>query len=114
MQPVLVKAYGYFKPAGPEHLTRLTAALESCGLRLEDSLSLEGRLLLISYEGTFFPVEEAAAAFGEFIREAGERAEARLDILELEEWRLDRYQAAEVELRHSRSPLNNTLEYSRL
>lgn len=114
MQPVLVKAYGYFKPARQTHLEELGAALNGYGREVLDSLSLNGRLLQISYEGTFFPAQETSEALARFAVKAGKEAEARLDILDLESWTLHRYELAGEGLKLSSRPLNHVLEYSGL
>ncbi|MDL2307030.1 hypothetical protein LJC48_03260 [Desulfovibrio sp. OttesenSCG-928-C06] len=111
MQPVLVKAYGHFKPAGPEYLKRLAQLMSSYGLD-EESASLNGRILLISHEGTFFPADEALEILSDLAKNTAGQVEAKLDVLDLEGWMLHRHEWQGDEFKLSSRPLNSVLEYS--
>lgn len=110
-QPVLLKIYGNLFPADE---TDRTAVALACSGRMPaesgEAVTLEGDLLRISFEGLYFPVEETLEAVA--ARLAPEQR-GKLDVLDLEAWRLVRHVFAEGLITSSAAPLNNVLEFSR-
>lgn len=112
-QPILLKVYGNFSPASAAFANKLA----ECGPfapALTDSaevIRLEGNLLLISFEGSWFPVDEVVEIIRLWLPGAP-NLEGKLDVLDLEEWTLSRYLARNGGLVLKRAPLNNVLDYS--
>jgi len=115
MAIVLAKVYAAFSPAGAEALR----SVEQAGARAlgheEQWLFLEGDLLRISWEGVYFPLEEALCALGDSLPLT---AEGRLDYLDIEAWTLTRFiftvdsQAGKGVFSSSTRSLNQVLEYA--
>lgn len=109
-QPVLMKVYGNLTPAG-SGLARVINDLcsQCCPVPEEPVCNLAGDLLTISWEGIYFPVEDVAEVMTEQLRR---EQMGKLDLLDLENWRLTRYQFVNGETCQSSAPLNNVLDYS--
>lgn len=109
-QPVLLKVYGSLHPADAD--TRAAVA-RACEGRMpagqEEAVTLEGDLLRIAFEGLYFPVEETLDAVA--ARLTPEQA-GKLDVLDLEAWRLERHVFANGRITSGAAPLNNVLEFS--
>ncbi|MDE5833768.1 MAG: hypothetical protein K2H64_12475 [Desulfovibrio sp.] len=107
-QPVLVKVYAAIEGAAPtapdiEKICRSAHPAENA------ATSMDGDALLISFEGIWFPVDE--------VLEALERSQTpawkgKMDVLDLEDWRLIRYVFKDGSLVRREAPLNNVLDYS--
>lgn len=112
-QPVLLKVYGNFSPAD----SALAEKMAACGpfapamTTEEEVIRLENGLLLISFEGTWFPVPEVVETIRQWLPGVV-NPQGKLDVLDLEEWTLCRYLVQNGELIRKRSPLNNVLDYS--
>lgn len=109
-QPDLVKVYGNLYPV--QH--GLLAALRSLSPLLlpkpdESPFQEENGLLAISFEGVFFPLEEALLAIKKGLDTA---QKGKLDYLDLENWRMIRYLIENGEIARREAPLNNILAYS--
>lgn len=107
----ILKVYGHVYPVSEDFFTDLTQA---CAGALPDEaaepvLAREGDLARFSFEGVYFPVEEALAAVARHLRP---EHKGKLDVLDLESWRLIRHIFAEGKIRVSTAPLNNVLDYS--
>lgn len=110
MRDPLVKAYGHVYPAGSPLEDALRAALREALPDNDDVPLLErdGDMLRISFEGSYFPEEEVVAV----LRAAPGTLRGKLDVLDLERWRLTRHAFRDGILHTSAAPLNNVLDYS--
>lgn len=109
-QPVLLKVYGNLYPADADTRDAVAAACEGRMPAGEDeAVTLEGDLLRISFEGLYFPVEETLGAVA--ARLTPEQA-GKLDVLDLEAWRLERHVFANGRITSGAAPLNNVLDFS--
>ena len=109
-QPVLLKVYGNLFPA--QEADREALAL-ACADRVPagdgEAVMLEGDLVRISFEGLYFPVDEVLEAFATRLKPA---QQGKLDVLDLEAWRLTRHLFAEGRITSRTAPLNNVLDFS--
>ncbi|MDE5878415.1 MAG: hypothetical protein K2G99_00035 [Desulfovibrio sp.] len=109
-QPVLLKVYGNLFPATKADLEALTTA--SAG-RVPggpgEAVSLDGDLLRISFEGLYFPVDEVLEALAGRL---GPGQQGKLDVLDLEAWRLTRHIFESGRITSREAPLNNVLDFS--
>ena len=94
-------------------VTRVPAA-SNCADAMPDEndlpvLELDGDMARISFEGTYFPLDDVLAALTAHLR-----AEhlGKLDVLDLEGWRLIRHTFAQGRVDVHSAPLNNVLDYS--
>lgn len=109
-QPLL-KVYGHIYPVDEP----LYEALEhACADAMPDEddlpvLELDGDMARISFEGTYFPLDDVLTALTAHLR-----AEhlGKLDVLDLEDWRLTRHTFAQGQIDVHSAPLNNVLDYS--
>lgn len=105
-QPILIKVYGNLCPGTPELLETLSAlcltALPEAG-----TVSLEDSLLLISFEGIWFPLENVIEAISAWPDLSG-----KVDYLDIENWRLERYLFENGHASYKSGSLNQVLEYS--
>lgn len=108
-QPVLVKAYASIFPEDGLPLRELE---EVCGQALggeAPQLRSESGMLLLSFEGIYFPEEDFVAALQNC---PDSRRQGKLDVLDLEDWLLRRYVFEGDETVAKKAPLNNVLDYS--
>jgi len=110
-QDVLLKVYGHIWPADALLQMALAAA---CATALpedaeEPILSREGDLLRISFEGIYFPVDDCLEVLAHHLQPAHQ---GKLDVLDLEDWRLTRHVFSQGRIVQSSAPLNNVLDYS--
>lgn len=107
MQPIIIKAYANLFPASKEQkniLANICAqAIPSASCEREDNL------LRVSFEGVYFPADEFLAAIATSLSQS---QTGKLDMLDLEAWRLDRYLFQDGKIIHKASPLNDVLAYS--
>lgn len=109
-QPVLLKVYGNLHPADAADLEALTLASASCVQEGGDAVvTLAGDLLRISFEGLFFPVDDVLEALAALLK-PGQKG--KLDVLDLEAWRLTRHLIADGRISSRSAPLNNVLDFS--
>ncbi|MDE7240326.1 hypothetical protein [Desulfovibrio sp.] len=109
-QPVLLKVYGNLYPADAADLEALDRASAGCVQEgADEAVTLERDLLRISFEGLFFPVDDVLEAFAAILR-PGQKG--KLDVLDLEGWRLTRHQFADGRITSRSAPLNNVLDFS--
>ena len=101
------KAYGNVVPASPALRDAVCAVCADWGLA--DCVELEGDILRISFEGVFFPQEDVVEAIRPYL--TGESS-GRLDVFDLEGWRMTRATFAGTEVRLASSGLNDVLAYS--
>lgn len=108
-QPVLIKAYGNLYPADSALRNQINRQCRDCASAGDPPASLDGELLRISFEGIWFPAEEVL----ELIKnQLSPDQSGKLDILDLENWRLDRSVFEKGEIFTHSAPLNNVLDYS--
>jgi len=109
-QPLL-KVYGHIYPADEA----LYAALaNACADALPDNddipvLERDGDMARISFEGTYFPLDEVLLALTTHIQPAHK---GKLDVLDMEAWRLTRHIFTQGRIESHSAPLNNVLDYS--
>lgn len=108
-QPVLLKVYGGFKPASTA-LCAALAQIAASALPAENAcVNLAGDLCSLSFEGIYFPIEEALTAIREH---ADAKTDGRLDVLDLENWTLCRHEIGGGKISTHSQGLNNVLDYS--
>ena len=111
-QEVLVKVYGHIWPSNEALHQALDTA---CATALpppdlnEGIVSREGDMSRISFEGLFFPEDDCLDALR---RHLEPEHQGKLDILDLESWRLTRHIFSQGRILSSSAPLNNVLDYS--
>lgn len=106
---ILVKVYGAFHPAGNATFDAVAASGRDAMGQEEDWLFLEGDMLRISFEGHYFPLDEALEALKAALPK---EAEGRLDYLDLEAWTLTRHVLQSGKLAVSCRSLNHVLDYA--
>ena len=109
-QPLL-KVYGHIYPVDDS----LYAALETaCANAMPDEddipvLERDGDMARISFEGAYFPLDDVLAALTAHVRA---EHQGKLDVLDMEGWRLIRHTFAKGRIEVHSAPLNNVLDYS--
>ena len=109
-QPLL-KVYGHIYPVDDALYAALEAA-SADALPDEDDIPVlerEGDMARFSFEGAFFPVEDVLAVLREHLRP---EHKGKLDVLDLEGWRLFRHAFVNGRIESHSAPLNNVLDYS--
>lgn len=109
-QPLL-KVYGHVYPIDDAFYAALERA---CAEAMPDTddlpvLEREGDMARISFEGAYFPVEETLAAIRAQLRP---EHRGKLDVLDMDGWRLHRHTFIEGRIESRSAPLNNVLDYS--
>lgn len=112
MRDPLVKAYGHVYPVTPALYDALELALRDA-LGDDDGdvplLCREGDMARISLEGFYFPEDDVLDAFRAHLTPA---MQGKLDVLDMEGWRLTRHVFDHGQVKSSSAPLNNVLDYS--
>lgn len=106
-QPVLVKAYGSLWPAD-EALAQSLGEILSRAVP-PGAVELEGDLLRLSFEGVWLPAEEILEEIAKGLKL---ESKGRLDLIDIENWRLKRSEFLEGRVRSRSAPLNSVLDYS--
>lgn len=109
-QPPL-KVYGHVYPVG-DALYAALASASAAALPDEDDIPVlerEGNMARFSFEGVFFPVDAVLAALEQHL---GPELKGKLDVLDLEGWRLCRYTFTAGRIEQRSAPLNSVLDYS--
>lgn len=111
MRDPLVKAYGHVYPVTPALYAALESALRDALNEDEDVplLCQEGDMARISMEGSYFPEDEVVEAFRTHL---APDMQGKLDVLDMDGWRLTRHVFADGQVKSSSAPLNNVLDYS--
>lgn len=111
MRDPLVKAYGHVYPVTPALYAALESALRDALNDDEDVplLCQEGDMARISMEGSYFPEDEVVEAFRAHLTPD---MQGKLDVLDMDGWRLTRHVFAGGQVKSSSAPLNNVLDYS--
>lgn len=107
----LLKVYGHVYPVN----AAFYAALEqACADAMPDEddipvLELDGDMARISFEGAYFPVDDVLATLAAHLRP---EHQGKLDVLDMEGWRLFRHTFTDGRIESHSAPLNNVLDYS--
>lgn len=109
MQNIVVKVYGFLRPCSAECFGLLRSSLRVMGSEADEVLNLQGELLNVAYEGAYFPVEDFLAALAPFLEAA---SIGKVDYLDMEAWRITRYNFENGFITSSSNDLNNALAYS--
>lgn len=119
-QPVVLKVYASFAPVRPWVVDRLTAiAREAMGREDEEVpiVSVLGDMVRLSFEGLYFPWDEATVVFEKAVAEG---ARGKMDVLDMENWTMTRFESAEergtggFHLKRGKVPLNHVMDFSGL
>lgn len=111
MRDPLVKAYGHVYPVTHALYAALEQALRDA-LHEDDGVPLlcrDGDMARISMEGAYFPEDEVVDAFRTHLTPD---MQGKLDVLDLDAWRLTRHLFAGGLVTTGSAPLNNVLDYS--
>lgn len=103
MDHVLMKVYGSISPATEEMLQAALAVTDA------QHVELEGDMLLISFEGIWFPVDDLIDALKPLLTE---KSEGRIDHIDVEGWRLYRHFVCGKAITMRSNDLNSVLERS--
>jgi len=66
-------------------------------------------MVLLSFEGIYFPWEDAAEIIGAHITPA---SSGKMDVLDMENWRITRFFIKDGTMTHRSGSLNNALDYN--
>jgi len=102
-----VKAYGSLAPATQEAREAFEAVCAEWSAPAQ--VELAGGLLRFSFEGVFFPGDEAAQALEPFL---SADSSGRIDVLDMEAWTLTRFVFTDGKIVRSVRDLNHVLDYS--
>lgn len=107
----LLKVYGHIYPVDNEDFAALAHACADALPDTEDIpvIEMDGDMVRISFEGVYFPVDEVLAALNLLLRPGHQ---GKLDVLDMEGWRLTRHVFADGSIKSSSAPLNNVLDHS--
>lgn len=108
MRQTLVKVYASVSPAHA-NLERAVATACASAMGNDDWLFLEGDMLRISFEGMYFPLDEALAVLAQNMESA---CSGKLDYLDMEAWTLTRCLFEGNSVTRSTRSLNHVLDYS--
>ncbi|GFM31966.1 hypothetical protein LN040_06665 [Desulfovibrio subterraneus] len=102
MEHIIIKVYGSVTPAGEDMLHAVQQVAE-------ESVSLEGNMLLVSHEGVYFMIEDFIEALKPHL---GKGSEGRIDYIDMDEWTLTRYRIQDGLITRSQAGLNQVMDYS--
>ncbi|UZP69072.1 hypothetical protein N1030_08915 [Desulfovibrio mangrovi] len=102
MEQIIIKVYGSISPAGNE-------LLQAAQRVADESVSLEGDMLLISHEGMYFMIDDFIEAIKPHL---GKGSEGRIDYIDMDEWTLTRYRIQDGLITRSEAGLNQVMDYS--
>lgn len=107
----LLKVYGHVYPVDDDFYAALEQA---CADAMPDEddipvLERDGDMARVSFEGVYFPADDVLAALAAHLRP---EHKGKLDILDLEGWRLFRHVFTQGRIDSHSAPLNNVLDYS--
>ncbi len=109
----LIKVYGHLWPIDVQLSARLDAicqgALPEPAPGIAPVFCRDGNLGRISFEGIYFPLDDLLALLA---RELTPAMQGKLDLLDLENWRLVRHSFVGGAITSASAPLNNVLAYS--
>ena len=107
----LLKVYGHIYPVRREFYDALASA---CADALPDEtdipvIEMDGDMARISFEGAYFPVEETLEALTQGLLP---EHKGKLDVLDMEGWRLTRHVFEAGQIKSSSASLNHVLDHS--
>lgn len=106
----LVKIYGNISPADAALADALTKATGTALPAPDEAIvTREGDLVCLSFEGLYFPLEDALAALRQHL--APQHA-GKIDYIDIEAWMLTRHTIENGALHIRSAPLNSVLDYS--
>lgn len=109
-QPVLIKAYGNLWPADADLAAALRQTAADCLPKPKAPvIGMQGDLLTISFEGIYFPAPDFLNVIE---RLRPQTLRGKLDVLDIENWRLERHIFADGKTETRCAPLNDVLAYS--
>lgn len=108
-QPVLIKVYGSLFPADEAILQTLLPIASLASPQESAPIILEGDLLLISFEGVYFPLEDLAECLKGLLKSG---MEGKIDFLDIENWKMTRYLIRDGKISHNSVGLNHVMDYS--
>lgn len=108
-QPTLLKVYASLERAPFELFEEAKKICQQACPAENARASMDGNTLLISFEGIWFPHDEILEMIE---RRLTPDQKGKMDILDLEEWKMTRYVFQDGGIKEKASPLNNVLDYS--
>lgn len=108
-QPVLIKVYGNLFPADEAILQALLPIASLASPQESAPIILEGDLLLISFEGVYFPLEDLVECLKGLLKSG---MEGKIDFLDIENWKMTRYLIGDGKISHNSVGLNHVMDYS--
>ena len=109
-QPVLLKVYGNLFPLTEREADPLRElAREALPASQMPVAYLKGDMLLLSFEGIYFPQDDFINAVKKVLHPG---MNGKLDYLDLENWRMTRFTLTDGQLESHSVSLNNVLDYS--
>ncbi|MFV0423495.1 hypothetical protein [Oleidesulfovibrio sp.] len=108
MEHILIKVYGNLRPVTASFAEQLQAEQPEKEDGTE-ALELDGDMLLFSFEGMYYPIDEVVD-----IVKAGLTAamEGKIDYIDMDEWTLTRYTISKGTITHATRSLNHVMAYS--
>lgn len=111
-QPLLLKIYGNLFPVTDRLQVDLLSVCREAFPFSEDIVRVERKILLISFEGLYFPVSELIESIESYLLHGHTETKGKIDVLDLEAWTLERYLVEAERIRSKKVSLNNVLDYS--
>lgn len=102
MEQIIVKVYGHVSPASE-------GMLDAVRPIADDAVALEGTMLLVSFEGMYFMIEEFMEALAPHLARG---CEGRIDYIEMDAWTLTRFWIKDGLVSSSSASLNQVMAYS--
>lgn len=111
-QPILLKVYASISGARQGLADELKEAVQDAvhadGSPAE-TVAEDGPLVLVAFEGLWFPVEEAAACIK---RHLARGTTGKMDVLDLENWTITRFTFQGGFMQERSGSLNNALDFN--
>ena len=111
-QPILLKVYASISGAAQGLADELREAVRDAVHADEspaETVTEDGPLVLVAFEGLYFPVEEAAARIK---RRLTSETAGKMDVLDLENWTITRFTFQGGFMQERSGSLNNALDFN--
>ncbi len=108
-QPVLVKVYGNLFPSSQEMFLSLKKSCKFAMPATPSPLSLKKDLLLLSFEGIFFPVDDFISVLEDLLMPD---LNGKVNYLDIENWQMTRYLIGNGQIQKNNVSLNHVMDYS--
>ena len=111
-QPILLKVYASISGVAQGLADELREAVQDAVHADEspaETVTQDGPLVLVSFEGLYFPVEEAAACIK---RHLTKETTGKMDVLDLENWTITRFTLQGGFMQERSGSLNNALDFN--